>query len=84
MIIPHLPTWHKNTICLIGDAAHATSPYVGQGAAMAMEDAVILSMCLRDIPDVNDAFTKFEKLRKKRTEKIVKTSQQSGKIYDCV
>ena len=78
--IPFLPTWHKSKVCLIGDAAHATSPYVGQGAAMSMEDAVIMAMCLRDIPDMDDAFTKFEKLRKRRTEKIVKTSQQSGKF----
>ena len=79
-VIPHLDTWHKGRICLIGDAAHATSPFIGQGAAMAMEDAIILAKCLRDIPDLNKAFEKFEKLRKKRTEKIVKTSEQSGKF----
>ena len=79
-VIPHLNTWHKGRVCLIGDAAHATSPFIGQGAAMAMEDAIILAMCLRDIPDWNNAFEKFEKLRKERTEKIVKTSEQSGKF----
>ncbi len=47
---------------------------------MAMEDAIILAKCLRDIPNWNNAFEKFEKLRKERTEKIVKTSEQSGKF----
>ena len=79
-VIPHLDNWHKGRVCLIGDAAHATSPFIGQGAAMAMEDAIVLAMCLRDIPNMNNAFEKFEKLRKERTEKIVKTSEQSGKF----
>ena len=79
-VIPHLDAWHKGRVCLIGDAAHATSPFIGQGAAMAMEDAMVLAMCLRDIPDLNKSFEKFEKLRKVRTEKIVKTSEQSGKF----
>ncbi len=78
--IPYLPTWHRNSVCLIGDAAHATSPYIGQGAAMAMEDAIVLAKCLRDIPESNNAFVKFEKLRKKRTENIVKISQQTGSL----
>ena len=79
-VIPHLDTWYKDRVCLIGDAAHATSPFIGQGAAMAMEDAIVLAICLRDMPDLNKAFKKFEKLRKKRTENIVKTSEQSGKF----
>ena len=79
-VIPHLDMWHKDRVCLIGDAAHATSPFIGQGAAMAMEDAIILAKCLRDVPDLNIAFKKFEKLRKERVEKIVKTSEQSGKF----
>ena len=79
-VIPHLSTWHKDHICLIGDAVHATSSFTGQGAAMAMDDAVVFAMCLRDIPQLNQAFTKFEKLRKKRVERMVKTSQQSDKF----
>ena len=79
-VIPHLDAWHKGRVCLIGDAAHATSPFIGQGAAMAMEDAVVLAKCLRDISQLDQAFAKFEKLRKQRAEKIVKASQESGKI----
>ena len=79
-VISHLDAWHKSRVCLIGDAAHATSPFIGQGAAMAMEDAIVLAKCLRDISSLEDAFEKFENLRKQRTERIVKTSEQSGKF----
>ena len=52
----------------------------GKAPQWPMEDAIVFAMCLRDIPDLNKAFEKFEKLRKERTEKIVKTSEQSGKF----
>ena len=79
--IPHLPQWHKGLVCLIGDAAHAISPHAGQGATMAIEDAVVLAKCLRDISNVQEAFRSFEKLRKQRTEKVVKMAQQLGSIF---
>ena len=79
--IPHLDTWHKGRVCLIGDAAHATSPHIGQGAAASMEDAVVLAKCLRDISDYEQSFSKFESLRKERVERIVKEAQKSGKIF---
>ena len=68
-------------MCLIGDAAHAPLPYIGQGAAISIEDAVVLAKCLRDIPNIEESFAKFESLRKGRAEKIVKESQKSAKIY---
>lgn len=68
-------------MCLIGDAAHAPLPYIGQGASISMEDAVVLAKCLRDIPNIEQSFAKFEFLRKERAEKIVKESQKSAKIY---
>ena len=37
------PPWHRGRVVLIGDAAHATSPHVGQGGAMAIEDAIVLA-----------------------------------------
>ena len=56
---------------VIGDAAHATSPSSGQGASMAIEDGVVLARCLRDLPDVQQAFAFYEQLRRKRVERIV-------------
>ncbi len=63
---------------LIGDAAHATSPSAGQGASLALEDAIVLAQCLRDIPQLADAFVTYEGLRRKRAEKIVKFSRERG------
>ena len=41
--LPHVPTWRRGRTVLVGDAAHAPSPSSGQGAAMALEDAVVLA-----------------------------------------
>jgi 2-polyprenyl-6-methoxyphenol hydroxylase-like FAD-dependent oxidoreductase len=76
--IPSLPAWHRGAICLIGDAAHAIGPHVGQGASLALEDAVVLAKCLRDIVDPPVAFATFERLRRKRVEPIVKQSRRTG------
>ena len=47
---------------------------------MAIEDTAILAKCIRDIPNLDSAFEKFERLRKKRVEKIVKLASQSGRM----
>ena len=47
--IRSLPAWHNDSMIVIGDAAHAASPSTAQGASMALEDAVVLAQCLRDI-----------------------------------
>ena len=48
---PRVPTWHRDRMVIIGDAAHATSPAAGQGASMAIEDAVELARCVRRAVD---------------------------------
>ncbi len=73
--IPTSPVWHRGPAALIGDAVHATSPSAGQGASMAMEDAVVLAQCLRDAPDTATAFTTYERLRRPRVEKVVAYSR---------
>lgn len=77
--IPTLPTWHKGPMVLVGDAVHATSPHVGQGASMALEDAIVLAKCLREIPDLEQAFAKYESLRKERVEKLVAYARRTGR-----
>ena len=69
--LPKVPTWQRGPMIVIGDAAHATSPSSGQGASMAIEDGVVLARCLRDLPDVPQAFAAYERLRRKRVERIV-------------
>lgn len=72
--MPTVPTWHQGRIVLLGDAAHATSPSSGQGASLAIEDAVVLAKCLRDLPDTKQAFATYERLRRGRVEQVVKYS----------
>jgi 2-polyprenyl-6-methoxyphenol hydroxylase-like FAD-dependent oxidoreductase len=67
-------------VLLLGDAAHATTPNLGQGACMAIEDAAVLGSILKKEKDLVKAFELFEKRRIERTTKIVATSYQLGKI----
>lgn len=73
-----LPTWHRGSVCLVGDAAHAIGPHVGQGASLALEDALIVAKCLRDVPDVRAALATFERLRRTRVDPIAKQSRRTG------
>ncbi|MGH3858417.1 FAD-dependent oxidoreductase [Actinokineospora sp.] len=75
---PSAPRWHRGRMLIIGDAAHATSPSAGQGASMALEDAVELARCLRDLPDHTRAFTAYEGFRRERVERIVATGKRNG------
>ncbi|MGH3816130.1 MAG: FAD-dependent monooxygenase [Pseudonocardiaceae bacterium] len=65
-----LRAWHRGRMVLAGDAAHVTSPSSGQGASLAIEDAVILAQCLRDLPDHPRAFERYQQLRWQRVKKI--------------
>jgi FAD-dependent urate hydroxylase len=76
--LPTVPRWHRGRMIVIGDAAHATSPSSGQGASMAIEDAVQLARCLRDRPTPEAAFDAFESLRRKRVEKVVATGARTS------
>lgn len=68
--VPRVPAWSRGRMVLIGDAAHATSPSSGQGASLAIESAVELARCLRDLPH-EEAFAAFEQLRRSRVERII-------------
>jgi FAD-dependent urate hydroxylase len=76
--MPTLPGWHAGRVALLGDAAHAVSPSAGQGASMAMEDALMLAKCLRDIADPEQALARYEALRRPRTDRIVKDGRRRG------
>jgi 2-polyprenyl-6-methoxyphenol hydroxylase-like FAD-dependent oxidoreductase len=67
-------------IVLMGDAAHATTPNMGQGACMAIEDAAVLANCLDEYNSPDEAFMQFQKRRIARTTKIVKTSWAMGQV----
>jgi 2-polyprenyl-6-methoxyphenol hydroxylase-like FAD-dependent oxidoreductase len=74
----HLPHWHDDRVVLLGDAAHAVSPHAGQGASMAIEDAVVLATCLSGRASPAQAFADYQRLRRKRVEHIVRMSRRNG------
>ena len=72
--------WQSENLCLIGDAAHATTPNLGQGACQAIEDAFVLAKLLDNGLAIENTFEAYEKLRRKKAHKIVTTSWTLGKI----
>ncbi len=74
-----LPLWHSGNVVLLGDACHPMKPHMGQGAAMAAEDAVILVRCLEHFgwEDVRSAFKMYEQSRKARTSDVQHHSYQN-------
>ena len=72
-----LDQWVDGNVTLLGDACHPMTPYMAQGAAMAIEDAAVLSRCLEgvDASGVADALRRFEATRKERTTRVQETSR---------
>jgi 2-polyprenyl-6-methoxyphenol hydroxylase-like FAD-dependent oxidoreductase len=81
-IIDLKPTskWFAGNACLIGDAAHATTPNLGQGANQAVEDAYILGKSIGSSSSISEAFGIYQKTRIKKAHMIVNTSWQFGKV----
>jgi 2-polyprenyl-6-methoxyphenol hydroxylase-like FAD-dependent oxidoreductase len=69
-IMPTAPVWSRDRIVLVGDAVHVPSPSSGQGASLAIEGAVELARCLRDLP-TKQAFAAYENLRRERVTRII-------------
>ena len=72
------PIWHQGSVVLVGDAIHAVSPNAGQGASLAVEDAIVLAKCLRDREDHALAFATYERLRRARAERMVQHGRNAG------
>ncbi len=77
--LPELPRWSKGNIVLVGDAAHATLPYLAQGAVMALEDAVVLGHELKSGGEA--PFARFETARRGRTAAIQSQSRGMTRLY---
>jgi 2-polyprenyl-6-methoxyphenol hydroxylase-like FAD-dependent oxidoreductase len=72
--------WYQNRVVLLGDAIHATTPNMGQGACMAIESAVVLAQQLQQSPDWQTALQNYEAIRSPRTAWITKQSWQIGSM----
>jgi len=77
--LAHVPHWSRGRVVAVGDAVHAISPSAGQGASLALEDAITLARCLRDLPDHAAAFAEYQRLRQPRAEAVVAYAQAINK-----
>jgi len=77
---PPVRRWGRGRVTLLGDAAHPTTPNLGQGGCMAIEDAAVLARCLTETDDVPAALRAFEARRYRRTAWITRESLRYGRI----
>lgn len=75
-----IATWTKGNITLLGDAAHATTPNLGQGAAQAIEDAFVLASLLKETKKISEALLQYQRKRISRAHHIVNTSWKFGQM----
>jgi 2-polyprenyl-6-methoxyphenol hydroxylase-like FAD-dependent oxidoreductase len=68
-------------VCVMGDAAHPTLPFLAQGANMALEDAVVIARCLELSDDPEQALHRYENARLERTAAIVRGSSDNTKRF---
>lgn len=78
--LPSLKTWHRNTVTLIGDAAHAMTPDLSQGSSQAMADAVVLSDAIAEEGTTRKALRDYESQRKASADAIRRQSWIQGRL----
>ncbi|MEU7597680.1 FAD-dependent monooxygenase [Streptomyces sp. NPDC039022] len=75
-----LPTFTAGRIALLGDAAHAMTPNLGQGACQALEDAATLAAALATEPTVESALTRYDAARRPRSQSVARAARQAGRM----
>jgi salicylate hydroxylase len=73
-----LPSWTTGRVTLLGDAAHPTTPFLGQGAAMALEDGLVLARALLAAGSVTEALARYEQARVTRANFVLLASRENG------
>jgi 2-polyprenyl-6-methoxyphenol hydroxylase-like FAD-dependent oxidoreductase len=76
--LKHLHQWSHGRVTLLGDAAHAMTPNLGQGACQAIEDAIALASCLKDTTNIAAALKSYEKQRVTRANRITRLAHFIG------
>ncbi|WP_233226276.1 FAD-dependent monooxygenase [Amycolatopsis sp. CA-126428] len=75
-----LPTYTRGRIALLGDAAHAMPPFLGQGGCQAIEDAVVLAHAVSTQDTVDTALAHYDRQRRPRSQHVVRESVRMGKV----
>tara|TARA_R110001599_G_C12240052_1_gene658760 strand:- start:1086 stop:2225 length:1140 start_codon:yes stop_codon:yes gene_type:complete len=78
--LKRLDTWHKNKVILIGDAAHATTPNMGQGAGQGIEDAFYFANILAKNNQIEPSLVSFESSRREKVDYVVNNSWRFGQM----
>lgn len=73
-----LPSWTTGRVTLLGDAAHPTTPFLGQGAALALEDGLVLARALLAAGSVTEALARYERARVARANFVLLASRENG------
>ena len=77
------PVFYRRNVAMIGDAAHATMPFIGNGAAQAIEDSAVLHAIFKEVhtkQQIELAFEAYKKVRKERSQMVVEASRECGRI----
>jgi salicylate hydroxylase len=82
-IRPPIAQWSLGRVILLGDAAHPILPFLGLGAALAIEDGVVLARALKAAPDIQSAFAAFQAVRMPRVETVRLRSIEQGEIIQA-
>jgi len=73
--------WSSARVTLLGDAVHATLPYMAQGAAMAIEDAAVLARALDLDAPLAERLSVYQRHRAPRTARVIRESDEMGELY---
>ncbi|MGH3757836.1 FAD-dependent monooxygenase [Actinophytocola sp.] len=82
--LPRLPAYVDGPVALVGDAAHAMTPNLGQGGCQALEDAAALSVLAGTEPDLAVALRRYDELRRPRTQQLWRRSLLGGTVAHLV
>jgi salicylate hydroxylase len=80
----HAPTYYKGRVAMMGDAAHASMPFAGNGAAQALEDAAVLDCLFAHVSEKSDieaAFEAYDTVRRPRSQAVVDLARKFGRVY---
>lgn len=78
---PPLRSWTRGRIALLGDACHPMTPFLAQGACMALEDAWVLAQALDETDDPQAGLKAYEARRIGRTTRVQRAAADAGRVY---